>query len=71
MRVSIKSFDVEMHIKNKGVEFDVYENGEGGAHLGDCIVTKKGLIWCEGRTHRKNGIDVTWDEFIAWMNGRG
>ncbi len=26
MKVAIKSFDVEMQVKNKGVEFEVYGN---------------------------------------------
>lgn len=66
MPVSIKSFDVEMNIKNKGVELDVYDND--GKFRGDLIVSKAGLIWCEGRTQRKNGVKVSWHEFITWMN---
>lgn len=67
MKVSIKKFDVEMEVKNKGIEFDVY-SPNGADHLGDCIVTKTGLIWCEGRERRANGVSVTWAQFIAWMN---
>lgn len=70
MRVSIKSFEVDMDVKTNGIEFDVYENGENGAHRGDCILTKTGLTWCEGRTRRANGKKVTWNEFIEWMNAR-
>jgi hypothetical protein len=65
MKVSIKSFDVQMDVKNNGIEFEVYDSA--GKFLGDCIVTKKGLIWCRGKTSRKNGVKVSWQEFIDWM----
>ncbi len=66
MKVSIKTFDVEMDVKTNGIEFEVYDND--GTFRGDCFLTKTGLIWCEGRTRRENGVKVTWDEFITWMN---
>ena len=66
MNVSIKSFDVEMQVKNKGIEFQVY--GNDGVFRGDMIINKSGIIWCEGKTHRKNGVPVKWDDFIEWMN---
>lgn len=66
MDVSIKSFDVAMSVKNKGVEFQVY--GNDGVFRGDMIVTKSGVIWCEGKTRRENGVKVNWEEFIEWMN---
>ena len=66
MKVQIKDFDVQMEVKNNGIEFEVYDNA--GVHRGDCFVTKTGLIWCEGRTRKANGKKVAWDEFIDWMN---
>ena len=48
MNISIKSFDVKMEIRNKGVEFEVRDTK--GVFLGDCIITKTGLIWCNGKT---------------------
>lgn len=66
MKVTIKSFDVGMEVKNKGIEFDIYEPG-GGDRLGDIVLTKKGLIWCKGKTSRKNGVEVSWKDFIEWM----
>jgi hypothetical protein len=66
MKVSIKKFDVAMDVKNNGIEFQVH--GNDGAFRGDCYVTKTGLIWCEGKKPRKNGVNVSWDEFIEWMN---
>ena len=65
MKVSIKRFGVEMNVKNTGVEFQVHDND--GNFKGDCYITKSGLIWCKGKTHKKNGVPVSWDEFIDWM----
>jgi hypothetical protein len=65
MKVSIKTFDVEMNVKNNGIEFEVYDNA--GNHLGDCILTKTTVIWCKGRIRRRNGIQVSWEEFIKRM----
>jgi hypothetical protein len=67
MKVSIKSFDVHMDVKNNGIEFEIYRND--GTFLGDCILSKTGLIWCSGKTSRAKGIKATWQEFISWMEG--
>jgi hypothetical protein len=50
MKVSIKEFDVEMTVKNNGIEFEVRDNDD--VFLGDLYVTKKHIIWCEGKTGR-------------------
>ena len=65
MNVSIKSFDVKMEIKRNGVEFEVRDTK--GNFLGDCIVTKTGLIWCNGKTKRANGKKVSWNNLIDWI----
>ncbi len=65
MNISIKSFDVTMEVKNKGVEFEVRDPQDN--FLGDCIATKASLIWCEGKTKRSNGKKVSWDNFIGWI----
>ena len=65
MKVSIKSFDVKMEIKTNGVELAVRDNKDN--FLGDCIITKTGLIWCQGRTQRQNGRLVKWRDFIGWI----
>lgn len=66
MDVNIKHFNVEMKIKNKGIELEVYNpNGE---FRGDLVITKSRLIWCEGKTKPENGIPVRWNKFIEWMN---
>lgn len=66
MKVKIKNFGVDMEVKNTGVEFQVHDNQ--GNFLGDCYITKTGVIWCEGRTRKENGVKATWQEFIEWMN---
>jgi hypothetical protein len=68
VNVSIKEFDVEMKIKTKGIELDIYDND--GKHLGDCVVTKTRLIWCKGKTMPKNGKAITWEKFMAFMDSQ-
>lgn len=65
MKVGIKNLSVEMEVKNKGVEFDVYDNQD--TFLGDMFVTKSGIIWCKGKTKKENGVKVNWEDFIKWM----
>lgn len=65
MNVSIKDFDVAMEVKNNGIELDIAD--PSGTHLGDLIVTKTKLIWCKGKTMRKNGKEIKWDDFITMM----
>lgn len=69
MKVSIKDFHVDMPVKNKGVEFEI--RSSDGVHLGDVIITKAGVIWCKGRTRRKNGVRLSWDDFAALMDEVG
>ena len=64
MKVSIKNFEVEMDLKNNGVEFEVYDHDK---HLGDVILTKTSVIWCRGRVRRDNGKRFTWEQFIERM----
>ena len=68
MDVSVKSFDVEMQIKNLGIEFEVRDTN--GNHLGDLILSRARLEWCEGRTHRNNGKQISWEDFRELMNAR-
>lgn len=65
MKVGIKNLSVKMEVKNNGVEFDVYDNKD--VFQGDMFVTKSGLIWCKGKTKKENGVKVSWEEFINWM----
>jgi hypothetical protein len=51
MDVAIKSFDVAMDVKNKGVELEIREPNNG-SKLGNLVVTKGHLIWCAGKTQK-------------------
>lgn len=66
-KVFIKDLQVDMEIKNAGIELDVSDSG--GAHKGDLYVTKTGLIWCPGKTTRANGKQIGWHDFAAYMEG--
>jgi hypothetical protein len=66
MQVKIKSFDVNVDVKSNGIEFEV-RNPEGSAQLGDCFLTMTGLVWCKGKTGKKNGIKISWPEFMEIM----
>lgn len=55
----IKDFHVEQELKNNGVEIGVWE---GERQFGDIYVAKTGIIWCEGKTHRKNGSRISFKE---------
>lgn len=68
MQVKIKQFDVEMQIKNSGVELDVCT--PDGSHVGDLVITKTQLIWCKGRQRRENGQQISWQDFIDWMESK-
>lgn len=66
MKVKLsKAIDVD--IKTKGLEFKVRDND--GGHRGRCYLTQTGLIWCNGSITKKNGEQVSWNDFIDWMNG--
>lgn len=67
MKVTIKEFNVGMEVKTKGIELAIY-NPQGTRHLGDIVVTKSGLTWCEGRTRPENGTKLSWEKFQAYMN---
>jgi len=65
MKVVFKRMDVQMEVKNKGVEIDVLDTS--GKHVGDLVITKTKVIWCQGRTTPKHGKSLTWEEFIKRM----
>lgn len=66
MKVWITELHAEQELKNKGMQLDVY-SADGSERLGDLTVTKTKLIWCAGKTHKRNGVEVSWDQFIEWM----
>lgn len=63
MKVTIKSFDVAMEVKQRGVELQV-NSPDGSSHHGDCYVTMTGLVWCKGRTKKANGVKLGWDQLM-------
>jgi hypothetical protein len=65
LKVSIKTFGIDMDIKSKGMELDVKDTS--GKRIGDLWVTMTGLTWCPGKKHRGSGVKITWAEFIARM----
>ena len=69
MIVHVKSFDVEMEIKNKGIELEVRDTD--GSFLGDLIVTKTQIVWCKGKTSREHGKKLTWKQFADVMHTNG
>ena len=69
MNVNIKSFDVKMDVKNKGIEFEV-RSPDGTTQLGDCYLTKTELVWCPGKRDKKNGIGIKWEEFVDLMSNK-
>ena len=66
MKVQIKEFNVQQHVKTNGIEFEI-RTPDGKTHYGDCYLTKVGLIWCAGRTDKRNGLKIPWKEFIEIM----
>lgn len=68
MNVSIKKFNVEMDVRNSGIEFEIRSTTD--QHIGDLIITKTKLVWCEGRTRAANGKAISWEEFREFMNKR-
>ena len=68
MRVNIKRFNVDMDVKNSGIEFEV-RTPNGKQHLGDLVLNKTRLIWCPGQTKPENGKKIRWEDFIKMMDG--
>lgn len=61
MKVFIKSFDVEMQVKQNGIELEV-RSADGETQLGDCYATMTGLVWCKGKVTKPKGIKLKWDD---------
>ena len=60
MQIRIKKFEIDMQVRQKGIEFEVRQ--PDGTFVGDCYVTMTGLTWCAGKTTRVNGVKVKWSE---------
>lgn len=66
MKVQVKELSAEIVLKNNGMELQVHDNDDN--HLGDLVVNKARLEWCDGRTRAGNGVKISWKEFIAYAN---
>ena len=69
MKVNIKSFNVDMDVKNKGIEFEV-RSPDDKSQLGDCYLTKTELRWCPGKKGKKSGIRIKWEDFMSIMSSK-
>ena len=70
MKVHVKSFDVAMEVKSKGIELEV-RSADDQTQLGDCYITKTGLVWCKGRTFKANGVKISWADFVEICGSDG
>jgi len=66
MKIGIKKFNVNMDVKSTGIEFEI-RSPDGSQQLGDCYLTMTGLVWCKGKTKKKNGVKISWSDFIEVM----
>ena len=64
MKVWIKSFDVEMQVKQNGVELEV-RSPDGTTQIGDCYATMTGLVWCKGKVTKPKGVKLKWDDLAT------
>lgn len=64
MDIRIKKFDVRMNVKSKGIEFEV-RSPDGEQHVGDCYLTMTGVIWCQGKTTKENGVKISWKDLTT------
>lgn len=64
VNVRIKKLDINMHVKQNGIEFEV-RTPDGASQVGDCYLTMTGLVWCKGKTTKPKGIKITWDDLAA------
>lgn len=63
MKVNIKKLNVQMELKNKGMEIEVRDTSD--KFLGDLVISKSGITWCKGKVKPENGVKKSWEEVIA------
>jgi hypothetical protein len=66
VQVRIKKLDINMMVKQNGIEFEV-RTPDGASQLGDCYLTMTGLVWCKGRTTKPKGVKISWDELAVLL----
>ncbi len=67
-KVFIKNLNMFIRLKNVGLELHVTHSN--GSHKGDLYISRKGLIWCRGKTKRENGKEIGWHDFADYMEHR-
>lgn len=64
MQVQITKIGPSIPLKKKGMEVRVHDRT--GEHQGDLIISQTGLTWCPGKTTRKRGVRINWNDFIQY-----
>ncbi len=64
MEVWIKSLEVDMQVKQQGVELEV-RSKDGRERVGNCYATQAGLVWCKGKAKKEHGVWIGWEDFMA------
>lgn len=64
MEVKIKKLDINMFVKQNGIELEI-RKPDGSSQVGDCYVTMTGLTWCIGRTGKANGVSISWNDLAV------
>lgn len=67
MEVRIKKLDINMLVKQNGIEFEV-RTPDGISQVGDCYLTMTGLVWCKGKTTKPNGIKISWGDLAVILH---
>ncbi len=68
MKLNIKDLAVNQEVGSAGIEIGVKDND--GKHQGDFHVTKGGIVWCKGKTPKKNGKKLTWKKLIDQLEDK-
>ena len=67
MEVRIKKLDINMHVKQNGIEFEV-RTPDGSSQIGDCYLTMTGLVWCKGKTTKPKGTPISWGDLAVVLS---
>jgi hypothetical protein len=64
VEVRIKQLDINMLVKQNGIEFEV-RTPDGTSQVGDCYLTMTGLVWCKGKITKPKGVKISWNELAV------
>ncbi len=65
MEVWIKSLEVDMQVKQQGVELEV-RSKDGRERVGNCYATQAGLVWCGAKARRRRSTGYGSGGRISW-----